>query len=318
MVDLFIASIIDIIIGDPYFFPHPVKLMGRIISFEEKLARRLLKDEKGLKIGGFFIVFINILLSFFIPFTILKFLKPYKILYHTVNAYFIYTCIAARCLHDEAFKIYKAFNVSLDEARYRLSFIVGRQTSHLDEGEIVRATVETVAENTSDGVIAPLIYIMIGGAPLGMMYKMINTMDSMLGYMNEKYRYIGFFPAKCDDVFNFIPARVTGALMNLSSIFRYDVKNGFKIMIRDRKNHKSPNCAYPEGAVAGLLNVQLGGDNIYFGELVKKPKIGNRIRELSREDIKKTVEIMYRTEILLLILYLIIKGVLLWFTVGIF
>lgn len=311
MLDLFIALIIDIIIGDPYFFPHPVRFMGKIISLEEKLARRLSKDKKGLVIAGFFIVFINILISFFIPFAILKFLKPYKILYHIVNVYLIYTCVAARCLHDEALKIYKAFNVSLDEARYSLSFIVGRQTSHLDEGEIVRATVETVAENTSDGVIAPLIYIMIGGAPLGMMYKMINTMDSMLGYINEKYRYIGFFPAKCDDVFNFIPARLTGVLMNLSSIFKYDVKNGFKIMIRDRKNHKSPNCAYPEGAVAGLLNVQLGGDNIYFGEIVKKPKIGDKIRELSREDIKKTVEIMYRTEILLFILYLIIKGVLL-------
>lgn len=311
MLDLFLALIIDIIIGDPYFFPHPVRLMGKIISSQEKLARRLLKDKKRLVIAGFFIVFINILISFFIPFEILKFLKPYKILYHIVNVYLIYTCVAARCLHDEALKIYKAFSVSLDEARYRLSFIVGRQTSHLDEGEIVRATVETVAENTSDGVIAPLIYIMIGGAPLGMMYKMINTMDSMLGYINEKYRYIGFFPAKCDDVFNFIPARLTGLLMNLSSIFKYDVKNGFKIMIRDRKNHKSPNCAYPEGAVAGLLNVQLGGDNIYFGELVKKPKIGDRIRELSREDIKKAVEIMYRTETLLFVLYLIIKGVLL-------
>ncbi|MCX7883591.1 MAG: adenosylcobinamide-phosphate synthase CbiB [Caloramator sp.] len=311
MIDLLIAIALDLIIGDPYSFPHPVKLMGKIISFEEKLLRKISKSNEQLLISGFFIVFVNIILSFSIPYGILYLLKPYKIIYHVVNTYLIYTCIAARCLQDEALKIYKALGKSIEDARYSLSFIVGRQTSHLDESEIVRATVETVAENTSDGVIAPLFYIAIGGVPLGMMYKMINTMDSMLGYIDEKFKFIGFFPAKTDDVFNFVPARLTGILMNLSSAFKYDIKNGFKIMIRDRKNHKSPNCAYPEGAVAGLLNVQLGGDNIYFGKVVKKPKIGDKVRELSREDIKKTVEIMYRAEILFLLVYLIIKGVLL-------
>jgi adenosylcobinamide-phosphate synthase len=311
MYDLIIAVIIDLILGDPYSFPHPVKLMGSIISKEEKLVRRLAKSNEGLRLGGFIIVIVNIFLAFTIPYLVLKVLKPYPIIYHIVNIYLLYTCIAARCLHNEAINIYKSFSKGIEEARYRLSFIVGRETKRLDEGEIIRATVETVAENTSDGVIAPILYAIVGGAPLAIAYKMVNTMDSMLGYMNEKYRYIGFFPAKADDALNFLPARFTGILMNISGVSKFNVSQGFNIMIRDRKNHKSPNCAYPEGAVAGLLGVQLGGDNVYFGEVVKKPKIGDKMRELNREDIKRAVEIMYRTEFLLIILYAFIYGVIL-------
>jgi adenosylcobinamide-phosphate synthase len=305
MIDIVVAVIIDLLIGDPHSFPHPIKLMGKIISAEEKLVRKVCNTSKKLYYGGFVIVVLNIVLAFTVPFLILKILKPYNIIYHVVNIYLLYTCIAARCLHDEAMKIYKSFLKGIDEARYRLSFIVGRETKHLKEGEIVRATVETVAENASDGVIAPLLYALVGGAPLAMMYKMINTMDSMLGYMSEKYRHIGYFPAKTDDIFNFIPARLTGLLMNFSSILRFNFVQGFRIMIRDRKNHKSPNCAYPEGAVAGLLGVQLGGDNVYFGEIIKKPKIGDKIRDLTKEDIKRTIEIMYRAEFLLIIIALL-------------
>lgn len=311
MIDLVLAVIIDLIIGDPPSFPHPVKLMGNIIAYEEKIARRIFKNDKSMILGGFIIVVVNIFLAFGIPYFILKALSPYPVFYHIVNIYILYSCIAARCLHDEAIKIYRALSVGIEEARYRLSFIVGRETKHLERGEVVRAVVETVAENTSDGVIAPLLYAMIGGAPLAVAYKMINTMDSMLGYMNEKYRYIGFFPAKTDDVMNYIPARLTGVLMNISSIFRFDVLNGFKIMVRDRKNHKSPNCAYPEGAAAGLLRVRLGGDNVYFGEVVKKPTIGDKYRELVEDDIKRTIEIMYRSEILLVIIYILIDRVIL-------
>jgi adenosylcobinamide-phosphate synthase len=305
MMDVVISVFIDFLIGDPPSFPHPVKLMGRIISYEEKKARKVFN--KNLKTGGFLIVIINIIIGFFIPFFILYLLKPYKILYHIVNIYFIYTCIAARCLHDEAIKVYKALCNSIEDARYRLSFIVGRETGKLSEPEIIRADVETVAENTSDGVIAPLFYIMLFGTPLGFVYKFVNTMDSMLGYMNEKYIDLGFFPAKTDDLFNFIPARLTGFLMCISCIFRFDFANGIRIMLRDRKNHKSPNCAYPEGAAAGLLGVQLGGDNIYFGQVVKKPKIGDKLKELDKEDIKKTTEIMYRSEILLVLIWILIN-----------
>ena len=309
MLDIVAAVILDFFIGDPESFPHPVKLMGKMILLEEKLARKLAKTSRRLKIAGLFIVVFNMLIAFFVPFFILNSLKEYKLAYHIVNVYLIYSCIAARCLHDEAMRVYNAIDKSLEEGRKRLSYIVGRDTENLSTEEVVRADVETVAENTSDGVIAPLLYVMIFGAPGGLCYKFINTMDSMLGYINEKYIDLGFFPAQNDDLFNFIPSRLTGVFMCLSSIFRFDVKNGFKIMLRDRSNHKSPNCAYPEGAVAGLLNVQLGGDNYYFGKVVHKPKIGDSIRELEKDDIKRTIEIMYRAEILLLLIYVLILAI---------
>ena len=305
LISIILAVVIDFILGDPYNFPHPVKLMGRIISYEDKLARKITNSRKGLKLAGLIIVIVNIFLGFFIPYLILRFIKPYKIPYTIVNTYLIYTCIAARCLHYEAMKVSQAMNIGIEQARTRLSYIVGRETKNLSEAEITRATVETVAENTSDGVIAPLLYIMLLGAPGGLAYKFINTMDSMLGYMSEKYIDIGFFPATIDDLFNYIPARITGILMSIGSICRYNVKNGLKIMIRDRKNHKSPNCAYPEGAVAGLLGIQLGGNNYYHGVLVEKPTIGDKYKELEKKDIKSTIEIMYRSEILLLVIYII-------------
>ncbi|MGB9975598.1 adenosylcobinamide-phosphate synthase CbiB [Thermovenabulum sp.] len=304
--DIIIACIVDIIFGDPYNFPHPVKFMGKLISFEEALARKFFK-EKGLIIAGFFIVLFNIVLAFTIPWFLLNLVKFNYFLFHAVNIFLIYTTVASRCLKDEAMKIYYALEKSLDEARYCLSFIVGRDTKNLDEREVIRATVETVAENTSDGVIAPLFYAVFG-TPFAIVYKMVNTMDSMLGYMNDKYKYIGFFPAKTDDVLNFFPARLTGLLMIVSGIFKYNVIEAFRIMIRDRKNHKSPNCAYPEGAVAGLLGVQLGGDNFYFGELVKKPKIGDKKRELEIEDIKRAVSIMFEAESIFL--FVLIIGIL--------
>ena len=298
MIDFLVALLLDFLIGDPYCFPHPVKLMGKWIAWEEKTARSLAKDNASLKKLGGGIVLLNLILSFFLPFALLRLLRGYPPLFHIVNTYLLYTCIAAGCLQREAMKIYRALSESLDKARYQLSFIVGRETKNLEEKEVIRATVETVAENTSDGVIAPMFYAMIGGVPLAFLYKMGNTMDSMLGYLNEKYRDIGFFPAKTDDVLNFLPARLTGLMVCLSSLLRFRVPDGFRIMIRDRKNHKSPNCAYPEGAVAGLLGVQLGGDNTYFGEVVKKPRIGDRVRDLEKDDIRRAVEIMYRSEVL--------------------
>lgn len=306
LISIILGVILDFAIGDPYSFPHPVKLMGRIISFEEKIARKITKSKKGLKLSGFIIVIVNISIGFFMPYILLKSIRQYKTIYTIVNTYLIYTCIAARCLHDEAIKVSKALDIGIEEARTRLSYIVGRETKNLSEEEIIRATVETVAENTSDGVIAPLFYIIFLGASGGLAYKFVNTMDSMLGYKNEKYIDLGFFPAKVDDIFNYIPARITGVFMCIGSIFRFNIRNGFKIMIRDRKNHKSPNCAYPEGAVAGLLDIQLGGDNYYHGKLVKKPNIGDKIKKISRADIRNTIEIMYRSEMVFLLIYILI------------
>lgn len=306
---IFLAVILDFLVGDPYSFPHPVKLMGNIISLEEKWVRGVTDSKLGLKVCGFIIVVINIILGFLVPFLLLRYLKPYRVTYTVVNTYLIYTCIAARGLHYEGVKVYKALEADINSARKRVSYIVGRETSNLNEEEIIRATVETVAENTSDGVIAPLLYIMILGVPGGLAYKFVNTMDSMLGYMNEEYIDLGYFPAKVDDIFNWIPSRITGVLMILGSIGKFPVKDGFKIMLRDRKNHKSPNAPYPEGAAAGLLGIRLGGDNYYHGKLIKKPSLGDFKRNIEKSDIKSTIEIMYRSEILLLVTYLIYSKV---------
>ncbi|NLY46890.1 MAG: cobalamin biosynthesis protein CobD [Tissierella sp.] len=306
MINLIVAVILDFIVGDPYSFPHPVKLMGRIIGLEEKLARRISKSHVGLKIMGLIIVCVNVFLGFFIPFILLKLKSPYKIPYRIVNIYLIYTCIAARSLHYEANMVQRELEKGIVQGRKRLSYIVGRDTSNLDKEEIIKATVETVSENTSDGVIGPLFYIVLLGAPGGLAYKFINTMDSMLGYMNDKYRDIGYFPAKVDDLFNLIPARLTAILMNISSIGRFDFINGMKILKRDKRNHKSPNSGYPESATAGLLGIQLGGGNYYHGIYVDKPHIGDKINKVNKRHIKDSVEIMYRSEIAFLMLVALI------------
>ena len=309
-VNIVLAILLDFILGDPYSFPHPVKLMGKIIDLEDKLARKIFKSRKGLKLAGFIIVIINIFLGFFMAYLILKIISPYKFLYNIVSIYLIYTCIAARSLHYEGMKVFEALEIGIKEARHRLSYIVGRETQNLNEEEIIKATVETVAENTSDGVIAPLLFIILFGIPGGFVYKFINTMDSMLGYMNDKYMDLGYFPAKVDDIANYIPARLTGILMIISSIFRYDIKSGMKVMARDRRNHKSPNAAYPEGATAGLLGIELGGGNYYNGIYVEKPTIGDNINPINKNHIKSTIEIMYGSEILLTIIYLVLFAIL--------
>lgn len=307
VIDLILAVLLDVLIGDPYWFPHPVIYIGKLISILDKLGRKLFKTNKQIKAFGGAIVVIVAFFSFLVPFIILWFSKEIFLLYHILNIILIWTTIAARCLHKEGKKVYDSLAKNdIEDARAKLSYIVGRDTKALSEYEIVRADVETIAENTADGVIAPILYAIIGGAPLAMMYKGINTMDSMLGYMNEKYKHIGFFPAKTDDVFNFIPARITGLLICLAApLVGGNVVESIKIMIRDRKNHKSPNCAYPEGAAAGAMKVQLGGTNVYFGEEMYKPSIGNKIKELGKEHIVDTIKLMYGAMVCLVIFYLI-------------
>lgn len=309
VLDVLLAVLIDWIIGDPLWFPHPVIYIGKLIAYLEKKARKLCRTDAGIKAFGGLIVVIVVLISFSIPFFILYVTRTIGIswLYHILNVMIIWTTLAAKCLSSEAKKVYYALkNNDLEDARVKLSYIVGRDTKSLNDKEIIRADVETVAENAADGVIAPLLYAIIGGAPLAMMYKGINTMDSMLGYMNEKYRHIGFFPAKVDDIFNFIPARLTGLLICIVAfIVKGNPVESFKIMIRDRKNHKSPNCAYPEGAAAGAMRVQLGGTNIYFGEVVYKPTIGDRKLELSFEHINDCIKLMYGAEALMIVMYIL-------------
>ena len=298
---MIIAVILDFILGDPSWLPHPIIYIGKLISKIENLFRKKFENEK-LKWPGLIMVIIVCACSFIIPFVILKLLKINIYLYIIGNSLILWTTLAAKSLHKAGVDVYEPIvSKDIEKSRLMLSYIVGRDTSSLSFDEIIRGDVETIAENTSDGVIAPLLYGLIGGAPLAMLYKGVNTMDSMVGYLNEKYKYIGFFPAKIDDVFNFIPARITGVFMCLSAPFvKGNIVESFKIMIRDRKNHKSPNCAYPEGATAGALKIQLGGTNTYFGEVVVKPTIGDAKIKLEAFHIKKAIVLMYASEILLL------------------
>ncbi|WP_291637946.1 adenosylcobinamide-phosphate synthase CbiB [Clostridium sp.] len=305
VVDLILAVMLDLLIGDPYWFPHPIIYIGKLISEMEKLGRKVCKTHKQIKTFGGIIVTTVAFFSFIVPFIILMMSKEFFLIYHILNIILLWTTIATKCLHKEGKKVYDSLlKNDADDARVKLSYLVGRDTKDLNEYEIVRADVETIAENTADGVIAPILYAILGGAPLAMMYKGINTMDSMLGYMNEKYKHIGFFPAKTDDVFNFIPARVTGFLICLAApLVGGNIVESLKVMIRDRKNHKSPNCAYPEGAAAGAMRVQLGGTNVYFGEKMYKPTIGNKIKDLGKEHIIDTIKLMYGAMFYLVTLY---------------
>ncbi len=318
MIDILLAVVTDFAIGDPYWFPHPVIYIGKFIGFLEKSVRKISQNKRTVKILGGFIVLITGFISFIIPFLLLKLVQRNWIIYHVLNILIIWTTLAAKSLHKEAIKVYYALeNDDVLDARVKLSYIVGRDTDKLSENEIIRADVETVAENASDGVIAPLIFAIIGGAPLAMLYKAINTMDSMLGYMNEKYIDIGFFPAKTDDIFNFVPARITGALICFVSwVTGGNILRSFKIMMRDRKHHKSPNCGYPEAAAAGAMGIQIGGTNSYFGELVYKPTIGDKKNELKYEHILESIKLMYGSEILLTVIYFLC-GVCMFYGYGI-
>ena len=282
-----------------------MRYIGKLISIVEKQIRKITSSDKGLKIAGFFLWFIVVGATFGITTLVLQLFKFNKLAYFIVNTILIYTTLATKCLKDESVKIYKVLKTGdLEKSRIQLSYIVGRDTTNLNEKEIVRATVETVAENTVDGIIAPLFYGFIGGAPLAMAYKAVNTLDSTVGYKNDKYYYLGFASAKIDDIANYIPARLGVILLSLGSLFTgFNFKDALKIGIRDRKNHKSPNCAFSEGAVAGALGIQLGGTNVYFGKEVYKPTIGDKTREIEIEDIVRTNKIMYSSSIISIIIF---------------
>ena len=305
LLSIYTGYALDLIIGDPYSFPHPVRYIGKLISIVEKQIRKITSSDKGLKIAGFFLWFIVVGATFGITTLVLQLFKFNKLAYFIVNTILIYTTLATKCLKDESVKIYKVLKTGdLEKSRIQLSYIVGRDTKNLNEKEIVRATVETVAENTVDGIIAPLFYGFIGGAPLAMAYKAVNTLDSTVGYKNDKYYYLGFASAKIDDIANYIPARLGVILLPLGSLFTgFNFKDALKIGIRDRKNHKSPNCAFSEGAVAGALGIQLGGTNVYFGKEVYKPTIGDKTRKIEIEDIVRTNKIMYSSSIISIIIF---------------
>ncbi len=305
---ILLGFVLDLILGDPYGLPHPIRLIGNLISSMEKLLRKIInKNPKSLLIGGFVLVLVVITLTTAIPLLILILLYHYVpllgLLAESIMCYYI---LAMKCLKTESMKVYTALeNNDVEGARYAVSMIVGRDTKALDKEGITKAAVETVAENASDGEIAPLFYLAIGGPVLGFFYKGVNTMDSMVGYKNEKYYYFGRCAARLDDVLNFIPSRLGAIFMIIAApIVGFDGKGAMKIFKRDRKNHKSPNSAQTEAALAGALGIRLGGDAYYFGELHHKPTIGDDKRTIENMDIKRANRLMYGASILALIFFL--------------
>lgn len=296
--------------------PHPVRFIGWLIQVTENFLRRITisenekgRPEKEIFAGGLLTIVI-VSASFFLVYFILEISKYiHPVLFHLLNIYFMYSALATRCLAKEAHKVYVALiQKDIPKARKRLSMLVGRDTEKLTETEITRGVVETTAENLVDGVISPLIFIFIGtffsmGAPLVYAFKAISTLDSMVGYKNARYNYFGRISARTDDVANFLSARFSGVIIPLSGFFcGLGFFKSFHMMLRDRKNHKSPNCAYPEAAVAGALGVLLGGTNSYFGEMVEKPTIGDALVELSPKHITTTIKMMVIASILTLLL----------------
>lgn len=299
--------ILDLIFGDPHWLPHPICLIGNLIGFLEKNLRRLLAPGKtALLLGGALMVVIVISLSYVVPYAVLMLAEQVNpCLRFALETIMFYQIFATKCLRDESMKVYTALhNNDLEDARVKLSWIVGRDTKELTAEEVTKGAVETVAENTADGIIAPMFYMFIGGAPLAFLYKGINTMDSMVGYKNDKFLYFGRCAAKLDDVANFIPARITGILMILASYFlNMNAAGAWKIFWRDRYNHLSPNSAMTESVTAGALNIQLGGDHYYFGKLVHKDTIGDNIRPVVAEDIVAVNNLLYMTAVISLLLF---------------
>lgn len=307
----FIAGfVLDLLIGDPHFIPHPVRLIGSLISSLDKRLNcdagynssekklNLIKYKRGMLLA-FTVIFATFAMS------VIIIVAAYSInLYAGIIAEAVMTwqILATKCLRVESMRVYDALRTDgVDAGRRAVSMIVGRDTSVLDVAGVTRAAVETIAENTSDGVIAPMLYTAIGGPVLGFVYKAVNTMDSMLGYKNDKYMYFGRFAARLDDVVNFIPARISAYLMIAAAFIggrQFDGKNAYRIFKRDRFNHASPNSAQTESVCAGALRVQLAGDAVYFGKLVKKKYIGDGLREIEYEDIKRANRLMYITAFL--------------------
>ena len=285
--------LLDCLLGDPHNPWHPICLIGYLISFLEKKIRKLFsKQPKGEFYGGLVMVVLVLFISTAVPIVLLKAAKwihPYLAL--VLEIIMCYQLLAARSLRDESMKVYHALHQhDIEGARKAVSMIVGRDTQRLDAAGIAKAAVETVAENASDGVIAPMIFIAIGGVPLGFFYKAVNTMDSMVGYKNEKYLYFGRAAAKLDDVMNYVPSRISG-----------------HIFCRDRYNHASPNSAQTEAACAGALGLQLAGDAWYFGERYHKPTIGDAVREIEDADIIRANCLMYGAAVLCLVICVIIR-----------
>ena len=308
---ILVGFIMDLIIGDPHWMYHPVRLIGKLITFLEDMLRETFpKTKDGERKSGFVLVVLVCGISVFTVWGLMK-LAYYLNFWcgFLLEVIMCYQLFAVRSLKDESMKVYKELaKQDLEASRKAVSMIVGRDTENLTIEGVTKATVETIAENTSDGTLAPMFYMFIGGPVLGWFYKAVNTMDSMVGYKNEKYLNFGRYAAKFDDVMNFIPARLCGWLMILASMFlKMDWKNAKKIFVRDRFNHASPNSAQTEAVMAGALCIQLAGDAWYFGKRYEKPIIGDALRPVEIEDIPRANRLLYATAIVSLIIFSVIR-----------
>ena len=307
LLSVLLGFLIDCAIGDPAWLLHPVVLIGKLISLSEKGLRRVFpKTDRGAFQAGLTMAILVPILSAGVSFGILfglYLLSPWA--YFAMSSIMCWQCFAARCLAKEAQKVVKALETDgLEAGRKQVSMLVGRDTDELSEEQVLKATVETVAENASDGVIAPMLFMLLFGAVGGFFYKAINTMDSMVGYKNDRYLYFGRAAAKLDDAANFIPARLSAlAMIAAAPAFRLDGRNAFRIWKRDRRKHASPNSAQTESVAAGTLHIELAGPASYFGKRVEKPTLGDDDRPIERADVKRTSGLMYGASILVLLLF---------------
>lgn len=289
---------LDIFIGDPNNWYHPVQALGKIINMlEQKLLKAGFRKSRK-KINGFILLMLLVLIAFILPLLIIKLaFQIHPILAVLIEAWMLFQAFATRQLDRETKRVYKALKEKkMQEARKYMSYLVSRDTGQMSEEDILKATIETISENIGDGIVAPLFYACIGGAPLVWAYKAVNTLDSMVGYKNKRYEDFGYASAKCDDILNYIPARLTSIFILFSGLLlKMNFMQGLKILLRDRKNHASPNSAYPEAAAAGLLGIQLGGKASYFGVVSIKATMGDSDKKIDLKDLKKTSQILYLT-----------------------
>lgn len=285
-IPLFIGFMLDAILGDPYWMPHPIRLFGHLIGFFERHLNR--GNYRTLK--GIFVALTLIVFTAFFFYGLNYYLAPFPFLYYPLATVFVYFGLANRCLiHEVRLVNEQLTKYGLEAGRKQLSFIVGRDTTNLTANQIRTSALETLSENLSDGVIAPLFYYFIGGLPLMFAYKMTNTLDSMIGYKSPRFKQFGHFAARFDDVLNFIPSRLTAFLMaSLSLSWR-----SFQYIYLYARNHTSPNSGYPESALAGILFCRFGGPNVYQGQLVEKPYIGYNDREISNNDITRATRLNF-------------------------
>ena len=316
LIALVCGYVLDALFGDPYQMPHIIRLIGTLISGAERLLRRIFPPTPlGERMAGAVLVMLvagGCSGCTWLVLGLLSRVSPQ--LAWVVETFVCYQMLAAKQLRIEALRVADALeNEGLVAARTAVSMIVGRDTAELDEAGVVRAAVETVAENASDGVVAPLLFMAVGGAPAGVLYKAVNTMDSMVGYKNDRYRYFGTVAARLDDLLNWVPARLTGVLMCLvASLVGLDGAGAWRIFLRDRRKHASPNSAHPEAACAGALGVRLAGPASYFGVVHDKPYIGDDNRPIERADIGRACRLLKATSLAALVLGLALGLLFAW------